>query len=145
MFLGQYEHSIDEKGRMTIPARFRELLENGAYITRGFEHNLVVWPAALFEQVFTRVNQISMTDPAGRDFKRLIFSRADRVEIDRAGRILIPQFLREAASLDTTAVVVGVGNNFEIWTPTLWAEQDARLQDPQANATHFANLDLSLQ
>ncbi len=73
MFLGQYEHTVDTKGRMTIPVRFRELLEEGAYITQGFDLNLVVLTASAFERISEYVNQMSLTDPSARQLKRLIF------------------------------------------------------------------------
>ena len=85
MFLGRYEHTIDEKGRLTIPARYRELLENGAYVTQGFDHNLIVLPAPSFEKMYEHVNQMSMTDPTARQLKRFIFSSAERCRI-RPGR-----------------------------------------------------------
>jgi MraZ protein len=145
MFLGQYEHTIDEKGRLTIPSRYRDLLMDGAYITQGFEQNLMVLTAAAFDHISNRVNRMSMTDPIARQLKRLIFSHADRVEVDRAGRILIPQFLRSSAQLDGAAIMVGVGDYFEIWSPEQWQEQNSLLQDGEANAQRFAALDLSVQ
>jgi MraZ protein len=145
MFLGQYEHTIDEKGRLTIPSRYRDLLQDGAYITQGFEQNLMVLTAAAFDHISNRVNRMSMTDPIARQLKRLIFSHADRVEVDRAGRILIPQFLRTSAQLDGAAIMVGVGDYFEIWSPEQWQEQNSLLQDGEANAQRFAALDLSVQ
>jgi MraZ protein len=144
MFLGQFEHTVDEKGRMTIPARFRELLEGGAYVTQGFDSNLIVLPTGAFQQIYQRVNQLSMTDPTTRQLKRLIFSYATRLEFDKAGRILLPQFLRETASLDGAAVVVGVGDYFEIWSVQHWADQNDNLRDADANSQRFAALDLSL-
>jgi MraZ protein len=144
MFLGQYQHSIDNKGRLTIPARFRELLAaEGAYITRGFDHNLMVLTLPTFNQISRRVSRISMTDSEARLLKRLIFSNAELVEVDRAGRILIPQFLRETVGLDGEAVIVGVGDYFEIWSPELWAGQTAQLQDAEADAQRFMDVDLS--
>jgi MraZ protein len=145
MFLGQYEHTIDEKGRLTVPSRFRELLQDGAYITQGFDQNLVVLTAATFDHISSRVNRMSITDPTARQLKRLIFSHADRLEVDRAGRILIPQFLRASAQLDGAAIMVGVGDYFEIWSPERWQEQNTLLQDGEANAQRFAALDLSVQ
>ncbi|NMB88080.1 MAG: division/cell wall cluster transcriptional repressor MraZ [Chloroflexi bacterium] len=142
MFLGQYEHTIDDKGRMTIPARYRDLLEDGAYITQGFDQNLMVLTATSFEEMYNRVNQMSMTDPTARQLKRLIFSHANRVEVDRLGRMLIPQYLRQAASIDGAAVVVGVGDYFEIWSPDNWASQTDNLLDAEANAQRFAALNL---
>lgn len=145
MFLGQYEHTVDAKGRMTIPARFRELLEEGAYITQGFDQNLVVLTASAFERIYEHVNQMSLTDPSARQLKRLIFSHADRVEVDRVGRILIPQFLRQAARIDGAAVVVGVGDYFEIWAPESWQQQNEALQDTDANTQRFAALNLPVR
>ncbi|MCB2178844.1 division/cell wall cluster transcriptional repressor MraZ [bacterium] len=143
MFLGQYRHTIDEKGRLTIPARFRELLENGAYITQGFEKNLMVLTSHGFESMTRQVNRSSITDPTARALKRLLFSTADRISTDKNGRILIPQFLRESNQLDGEAVLVGVGDYFEIWTPEAWEQQLANLQDTEANEQRFVGLDLS--
>ena len=143
MFLGQYRHSLDNKGRLTVPARYRELLEEGAYITQGFDRNLMIWKSSAFESISQRVGQMSITDPASRLLRRLIFSSGERVEVDRAGRILIPQFLRQAAYLDGEAVVVGVGDYFEVWSPSLWDEQAAQLQDTEANAQRFIAFDLT--
>ncbi len=144
MFLGQYEHTIDEKGRLTIPARYRDLLQNGAFITQGFDENLMVLTSSSFEQIYERINRMSMTNPTARQLKRLIFAHADRVEVDRAGRFLIPQFLRQAAQLEGSAIVVGVGDYFEIWSPERWNEENATLQDAEANGQRFAALDLSV-
>jgi MraZ protein len=144
MFLGYYEHSIDEKGRMTIPVRYRELLLDGAFITQGFDQNLVVMPSPNFEKMYAKVNTMSMTNPAARQLKRLIFAHADRVELDKAGRLLIPQFLRDSGKLASTAIIVGVGDNFEIWNPELWEKKDLSLQNSEENPELFANLDLSM-
>ena len=144
MFLGQYEHIIDEKGRMTIPARFRELLADGAFITQGFDQNLIVMTTSSFNRIYERVTQMSLTDPNARQLRRLMFSSADRVDFDKAGRILIPQFLRQANCLENGAMVVGVGNYFEIWSPDLWKKQNNLLQDAEANNQRYATLDLPL-
>ncbi|MDZ4159124.1 MAG: division/cell wall cluster transcriptional repressor MraZ [Anaerolineaceae bacterium] len=145
MFLGKYEHAIDEKGRTTIPARYRELLEEGGYITQGFDQNLILLAASTFNRIYQRVNQMSMTDPATRQLRRLIFSNADRIIFDRAGRILIPQFLRQAAGLDGQAIILGLGDYVEIWSPENWSIQNQQLHAADANAQRFAALDLSTQ
>ncbi len=142
MFLGRYEHSIDEKGRLTIPARYRELLEDGAYVTLGFEHNLIVHPVASFEELSAKVSQLAFTNPIARELKRFIFSTAERCEIDKAGRILLPQFLREMAKVDGTVILVGAGTYFEIWSPSDWAQQNNTLQDIEATTQRFAALSL---
>lgn len=142
MFLGQYRHTIDNKGRLTIPARFRDLLADGAYISQGFDRNLMVLRSHTFEGISRSVNQMSITDPTVRQLRRLIFATADRAEIDRSGRILIPQFLRETARIDSDAVIVGSGEYFEIWAPDIWQDQYKELQDTDANAARFATFDL---
>lgn len=142
MFLGQYTHSLDSKGRLTIPARFRELLEQGAYITQGFEQNLMVLTTAAFERISQRVNEMSLTDPTSRQLKRLLFATADRVEVDGSGRIRIPQFLRETSGLNGDAIIVGAGDYFEIWSPQAWQPKATEMLDAEANAQRFATLDL---
>jgi MraZ protein len=144
MFLGQFHHNLDDKGRLTIPSRFRDLLiAEGAFVMQGFDQNLMVLTSSTFDTISQRVNGMSMTDPTARLLRRLIFSTADRTEIDKAGRILLPQFLRQAAGLDGEAVIVGVGEYFEIWSPASWNAQMDQLQDAQANAQRFVALDLS--
>lgn len=143
MFLGQYQHSLDKKNRLTIPARYRELLVDGAYVTRGFDQNLMVMTTSAFETISQRVNGMSITDPIARLLRRLIFSNGERVDVDKGGRILIPQFQRKAAYLESDVMVVGVGNYFEIWSPSLWAEQNVQLQDAEANVDRFAIFDIS--
>lgn len=144
MFLGRYEHAIDEKGRLTIPVRYREELANGAYVTQGFDHNLMVLTAPSFEMMYSHFTQMSMTDQNARQLRRFLFSSAERVEFDRAGRMLLPQFLREAAGLQGNAILVGVGDYFEIWSPEYWSQQNESLQDTEANNQRFAALNLPI-
>ncbi len=145
MFLGQYRHNLDDKGRLTVPARYRELLEAGAFVLQGFDRNLMALTAPAFEAMIRQVNQMNMVDPHTRELKRLLFSTADRIEPDKSGRILLPQFLRELAGLESEAVLVGVGDYFEIWAPDAWEAQFAQLQDADANAQRFAGLQLSAE
>lgn len=143
MFLGQYQHNVDSKGRLTIPARYRDLLDDGAYVTQGFDRNLMVMTVPAFEALSQRVKGMSITDSRARLLRRLLFSNGERVDVDKAGRILIPQFLRQAADLDGEATVVGVGDYFEIWSPGHWSEQAGRLQDADANSDLFSMFDIS--
>ena len=94
MFLGQFQHNLDDKGRLMIPARFRELLEGGAFITQGFDKCLMVMTEAYFKQVYDRINAMNLADPTARLLRRLILSNAYPVEVDKVGRILMPQNLR---------------------------------------------------
>lgn len=143
MFLGQFRHNLDDKGRLTIPAVFRDSVGQGAFISQGFDRNVMVMTAAYFQQVYERINAMSITDPAARLLRRLLLSNAYQVEVDKAGRILVPQNLRQFLGLDGEAIVVGQGEYFEIWSPTGWYEQMQAIEDTEANAGRFAALDLS--
>ena len=143
-FLGQYRHNVDDKGRLTVPARYRELLTEGAYITQGFDRNLMVLPAPDFEAMARKLrSESSLTNMDNRDLKRLLFSYAEKVQPDGNGRILLPAFLREQHQLNGEVVLVGVGDFFEIWSAAEWDRRIELLQDAEANANRFAALDLS--
>jgi MraZ protein len=146
VFLGRYDHTIDDKGRMTIPARFRELLggEAEAFISLGFDQNLIVWPAPAFAALTAHLGSLSVADPSARLLRRIFLSNAFQVEFDKAGRILLPQPLRAAAHLENSAIVSGVGETFEIWAPTHWQEQDALIEEARLNSAQFAGLNLPL-
>lgn len=143
MFLGQYQHTLDEKGRLMIPARYRELLAAGAFITQGFDRCLMVMTDVHFREVYERINAMNMADRNARLLRRHILSNAYAVEIDRVGRILVPQNLRQAIGLNGEAIVAGQGEYFEVWTPADWNEQMDQLQDTEMNNQRFATLDLS--
>lgn len=144
MFLGRFYHTIDGKGRLTVPARFRELLQpDGGYIMQGFDKNLMVFPSAAFEALSRRVRQLDMADSDTRLLRRMLYSTGEYVALDKIGRILIPQFLRQTNGMLSDVVIIGSGDYFEIWSPDEWMIQDQRLVDAQANADHFKGLDLS--
>ncbi len=143
MFLGQFQHSLDEKGRLMIPARYRELLAAGAFITQGFDKCLMVMTENYFKQVYDRINAMNLADPTARLLRRLILSNAYPVEVDKVGRILVPQNLRQVIALESEAIVAGQGEYFEVWTPAAWNEQMNQLQDIETNNQRFATLDLS--
>ena len=144
MFLGQFQHNLDEKGRLMIPARYRELLAAGAYITQGFDRCLMVMTDLHFRQVYDRINSMNPADNLTRLLRRLILSNAYAVEVDKVGRILVPQNLREFLGVTSGELVVaGQGDYFEVWTPAEWQMQMDKLQDVEANEQRFATLDLS--
>ena len=144
MFIGQYQHNLDDKGRLMIPARFRELLEGDAYITQGFDKCLMVMTDAYFKQVYERIESMNLADPTARLLRRLILSNAYQVEADKVGRILVPQILRAFLGIENGELIVaGQGEYFEVWTPALWSEQMTQLQDTEANNARFSTLDLS--
>jgi MraZ protein len=144
MFLGQFQHNLDDKGRLMIPVRYRDLLEGGAFITQGFDRCLMVMNETYFKQVYERIEAMNLADPTARILRRLILSNAYPVEPDKIGRILVPQNLRGFLGIESGELIVaGQGDYFEVWTPTLWQEQMAQLQDTEANNQRFSALDLS--
>ena len=144
MFLGQYQHNLDDKGRLMIPARYRDLLAAGAFITQGFDRCLMVMTDAYFQDVYARINSMNIADSTARLLKRLILSNAYPVEVDKVGRILVPQNLREFLTSESGELIVaGQGEYFEVWTPAEWQAQMEKLQDVEANEQRFATLDFS--
>jgi len=145
MFLGQFQHTLDPKGRLMIPAAFRQTLEGGAYITQGFDRCLMVMTEPYFQEVYQRINAMNLADPTARMLRRLILSNAYGVEVDKVGRILVPQNLRQFIGFDGEAIVAGQGEYFEVWTPTDWNSQLNEIQDVEANNQRFSALNLSSQ
>ena len=144
MFLGQFQHNLDDKGRLMIPARYRDLLAAGAYITQGFDRCLMVMTDAYFKEVYALINAMNMADPTARMLRRLILSNAYPVEVDKVGRVLVPQNLRQFLGIESGELtLVGQGDYFEVWTPAEWKTQMDKLQDVEANEQRFATLNLS--
>jgi MraZ protein len=143
VFLGQFAHNVDAKGRLTVPVRFRASLAAGAFVTQGFERNLMVYTTDSFERLAKRANMLSSTDPEARAVRRMIFGGATEVSLDSVGRILIPPFLREFAELKEEVTVVGVGEYFEIWSTQAWLKELASVTDAESNSRRFAAFDLS--
>jgi MraZ protein len=145
MFLGQYHHSIDNKGRLTIPSKFRDELKDGAYLMIGFDQNLMLFPHDAFEKMTKQTSAISYTAPTGRGLMRQLFTTAEFVELDNNGRILIPQFLREVIGLKIEAILAGVGNLVEIWPPDAWQPYKDQLKDPESRSQRFEGYDLTFE
>jgi len=143
MFLGRYEHTIDEKGRITIPSKFREGLGDCVYITQGFDGNLQAFPADLYEAMSRKVRSANYLDSNSRLLRRILFSNAEMAKFDSAGRILLPAFLRKLADLVEAAMLVGSGEYFEIWSPENWQKQQNSLNDIEANEQRFSALDFN--
>jgi MraZ protein len=144
MFLGQYQLNLDEGRHLALPAGFHESLAGGAYITRGFEQNLLIMSEAVFQQIYTRIASLNIADPLARLLFRLILGNASRLEMNAAGQLVLPEALAAAAGLGGEICLVGQGNFCEVWTPENWEKQSADLLDAAANSTRFAQLDLAL-
>ena len=124
MFLGEYQHSLDAKGRLILPAKFRDQLAEGAYVTKGRDGCLFVYTQEEFQQVAEGVRQRAMEGEAQRQAARSFFAGAIDVIPDRQGRIALPQTLREFGSLDRDVVVAGVFSRIEIWDSARWRERE---------------------
>lgn len=120
MFLGEFQHTLDDKGRLTIPARFREGLGQRFIVTRGLDSCLFAYPLSEWQVLESRLKQLPLTKAAARAFVRFLFSGAAEAELDKQGRIMLPQTLRAHARLDKDAVVIGVSNRVEIWAKEVW-------------------------
>lgn len=141
MFLGRHTHNIDAKGRLALPARYRDQLEEGVVVTRGFDPCLLVYPMASWQPLAEQVSALSISDPDVRKLRRMLFAEAADAQLDKQGRILIPTTLRDFAQLDREAVVVGMDSFIEIWSPSGWAAQsDALDREGAAIAERLAEL-----
>jgi MraZ protein len=120
MFLGEYTHTIDEKGRLTIPAKYRDLLATGLVVTRGFDLNLMIFPMNEWQRLAQRVAERPFSDEGVRAFRRRVFSGAVDLSPDRQGRILVPPYLREFAGIDSEVVIAGMFNYLELWSADAW-------------------------
>lgn len=139
MFLGEYAHTIDDKGRLTLPARFRAELAAGLVVTRGIDKCLSVYPMAEWQRVSERISALPMTDPQAREFRRLLFAGATDAELDKQGRVLLPQYLREYAGLTSNVIVAGLNTHLEIWGPEAWNAIRANF-DSGVTAEYWAQL-----
>ena len=129
MFLGEYEHTIDDKSRLTLPARFRAALAAGVVVTRGIDDCLDVYPADAWERlVETRLATLDPFTPEARKVTRLFFGAAVRAEPDRQGRVPVPVGLRERVKIDREVVVVGVNDHLEIWDRRAWSDHLAAVE-----------------
>lgn len=120
MFMGEYQHSVDEKGRMIIPSKFRELLGSGFVITRGLDNCLFVYPASEWTMLEKKLKSLPLMKADARAFTRFFFSGAVECDLDKQGRVNIPANLREHAQIKKETVVIGVSNRVEIWAKERW-------------------------
>jgi MraZ protein len=140
VFTGEYRHTVDDKGRIAVPAKFRVQLGAGAVVSRWLDACLAIHTEQGWEALAAKVAALPITDQSARRFQRLIFAGAAEVELDRQGRILLPAYLREHINLGNEAVVVGSRDHAEIWVPTTWATYAQGLEDPDELAEAFQGL-----
>lgn len=136
MFMGEYNHSIDAKGRVTVPSKFREALGERFTVTKGLDGCLWVFPAKEWDEFSGKLAELPVARKDARNFSRFFLAGACEAETDKMGRILLPQVLRDYAGLETEAVVIGAGSRVEIWNKSAW-EDVSTFDDVNELAEHM--------
>lgn len=143
MFMGEYNHTIDAKGRLIVPAKFREALGDEFVVTRGLDDCLFVFPNEGWKVFEEKLSALPVANKNARRFARFFLSGAATVELDKQGRILIPTTLREYGALEKEVVFIGVANRVEIWSKERW-ENSAVMDDMDEIAESMDELGLSI-
>jgi MraZ protein len=128
MFLGEFQHLIDSKGRVILPAKFRDELADGLVVTKGLEECLFVYTPAEWAKLEEGIKELPLTNKNARAFKRIFFSSAAKSAPDKQGRVLLPPNLRGYAGLNKDVVVIGAGDWVEIWDKDVWNKYSAEME-----------------
>ncbi|MCR4706228.1 MAG: division/cell wall cluster transcriptional repressor MraZ [Lachnospiraceae bacterium] len=143
MFMGEYNHTIDAKGRVIVPSKFREALGDAFVVTKGLDGCLFAYDNAEWAAFEEKLKGLPITNKDARQFVRFFLAGAAEAEVDKQGRILLPGSLREFAALLKDVVLIGVGSRIEIWSKERY-EGTASYEDMDAIAEHMADLGLSI-
>lgn len=122
MFMGQYSHKLDAKGRIILPSKFRDDLGTEFIIARGLDGCLSVYPMSKWQEIANKLSSLPNTKKMARDYSRLVLSSAANVELDKTGRVNIPDHLLKIANIDKECIVIGVGDSIEIWDVDRWTD-----------------------
>jgi transcriptional regulator MraZ len=128
MLIGEHTHNLDPKKRLSIPAKFRKELGDGAVLTRGLDGCLWLFPSAQWAVLAERISALPMAQSDSRSFSRLILSGATQVQFDSLGRILVPEYLKQYAGLSREVVVTGVHTRLELWDKSAWNQYKTKLE-----------------
>lgn len=143
MFIGEYQHSIDEKGRMAIPAKFRNDLKKGAVVTKGLDECLFLYTKEEWQKLAEKLAQLPISKSNTRAFSRLMLAGAMEVEIDKQGRVVLPEYLRKYASMNKKVVVSGLYSRIEIWDQAKWDSYKGAMEKESGNiAEQLEGLDV---
>ena len=140
MFIGQYSHTLDDKNRLALPARFRADSEHGLALTAGTDKYLLAYALPEFEKLAEKVDALQLIGQEAATLRRLLYVNAAVSELDKQGRVLLPEHLRTHAEIEKDAVVVGVGKFIEIWSPKNWEQAKAEVQDAATQKHIWAKL-----
>ena len=143
MFKGEYNHTVDTKGRLIVPSKFREALGEMFVVTKGLDGCLFVYPNEEWQNIEAKFREIPLTTKDARKFSRFFFAGAADCEVDKQGRILLPAVLREFAAIQKEVVLVGVLNRIEIWSRERWLDENT-YDDMDEVAEHMAELGLGI-
>lgn len=143
MFMGEYNHTVDTKGRLIVPSKFREQLGDEFVVTKGLDGCLFVYSKSEWENIEEKFRNVPLTTKDARKFARFFFAGAASCEVDKQGRILLPVVLREYAGIEKDVVSVGVFNRVEIWNKDKWQESNS-YDDMDEIAEHMADLGLGI-
>ncbi len=143
MFMGEYNHTIDAKGRLIVPSKFREILGDVFVVTKGLDGCLFVYDNEEWKLFEEKLRALPITNKEARQFVRFFLAGATEAEVDKQGRILIPNVLREFAGITKDVVLVGVGSRIEIWGRERF-EETASFDDMDEIAEHMAELGLGI-
>jgi MraZ protein len=135
MFIGEYQHSIDEKGRMAVPVKFRQKLAKGAVVTKGLDECLFLYPKTEWQKVADKLAALPFAQANARAFARLMLAGAMDVDIDKQGRMLLPDYLRQYASMNKKVIIAGLYDRLEIWDEEKWNKYK---QGMEANSNDIA-------
>ena len=129
MFLGRFEHSVDTKGRVAVPARFRDRLSGELILTRGNDGCLYLFTQGSWEPLAAKLNALPTGDEDARNLRRAVFSSAEPVELDKQGRVIIPDHLRQYAGISGDVSIIGLGEYIEIWDTQAWQKLDGEIAE----------------
>ncbi len=140
MFTGEFRHSVDEKGRLAVPIRFRGALASGAQVSKWIDGCVALFPMAVWEVLAEKTAALPVTDKDARTFQRFLFGAAFPVSLDPQGRFVLPGTLREFAGLGTEVVVIGARDRIELWSPQRWDQYSQQMDQPDVLAQHLQGL-----
>jgi MraZ protein len=140
MFLGEFEHTLDDRGRITLPSKFRPELARGVVITRGLDRCLFLFSVDQWASLSMRISSLPLGNPSARTLRRLVFSGASDVALDSQGRILVPAYLRAYANLTGSVIIAGLHTYVELWDAEAWREVRAQAEQDTLNDKQWEEL-----
>ncbi len=129
MFIGEYKHNLDDKGRLAIPTKFRADLSKGAVVTRGLDTSLFLFPKEEWDKLAEKLASLPLGQSNSRAFARLMLAGAMDVEVDKQGRVMLPEYLRTYAGLHKSVVIAGLYNRLELWDESSWNAYKLKMEE----------------